>query len=691
MDQVTDKKRWWFLPLMLCLLVLLPSLARALDTTTFTGYFADRKYIRIAPEANTSVVAWVPAGTTLTMTPVSDSYAETTYGDVTGFIYYGDVIRGTDGILASAATPTPAPTATQVPLPLPTATAAADGSAILGQVGTDTPVVAYVAYAATAQAAFAQPTSDAEVSAVFPAYTPFAVVAHNGEYVKIRTGVGDFSYVHASGLYELAKDIPVTEYDAYIDSPKVLYDKPLAGANVAAILTPPSDMTVTAINGDYVRASVAGRSGYILAEEIIRRETATGDTSFATVPQAAILYTSPDAQSFTSEYLPAHTLVEIDATVNGYSRIKASGLYVQNAAVSLLARMTKSPQARYGYWEQDQPLYASTDEPMLPAGVTLRANTLVEVSYELGDFYLVNQDDTLGFVPKEGLQVLSISQEITPIAAYVTREMTLLSQPFSFSTLTGQTLPANTHLWLTEESGQFYRVAVEGATGYISKASVVLLGEDVPSDGFEVYIDDNAPLLHFPSSAYGRNVATLPQNTLVKILATNGDFYYVQSVLGSGYLEKHLAMTMAQAQLSATPAGQTRYYLFLNKSTRELTIYYADDAGNRTESIYKTITVAIGKQTTPTPSGTFTLGGKERWHYFGPSYAPFAIAFTPGKYVHGPLYYSDAETSLNENRIEDFGTMATGGCIRMPYDDALWIYFHCMGDTKLEIVNGVTP
>lgn len=135
-------------------------------------------------------------------------------------------------------------------------------------------------------------------------------------------------------------------------------------------------------------------------------------------------------------------------------------------------------------------------------------------------------------------------------------------------------------------------------------------------------------------------------------------------------------------------AQPQQYYLYLDKGQRLLTIYYADALGNSTGQVYNMVTVAIGKRTTPTPSGTFTLSTQERWHDFGASYAPYAIKYTDGRYLHGPLYAQRDESTIIQSRLGDFGKMATGGCVRMPYDIAEWIYLNCNEGTMLKIVNG---
>ena len=144
-----------------------------------------------------------------------------------------------------------------------------------------------------------------------------------------------------------------------------------------------------------------------------------------------------------------------------------------------------------------------------------------------------------------------------------------------------------------------------------------------------------------------------------------------------------IALSSVQQQSRAQ-----QYYLHLNKSSRVLTIYYADAQGYPTDRIQNAVFVAIGKRTTPTPSGTFVLGTRERWNDFGRSSAPHATEYTDGRYLHGPLYAQKNEATLLHEKLNDFGETVTGGCLRMPYDTAMWIYENCGAGTVLRIVNG---
>ncbi|MDR2504618.1 MAG: L,D-transpeptidase family protein [Oscillospiraceae bacterium] len=183
-----------------------------------------------------------------------------------------------------------------------------------------------------------------------------------------------------------------------------------------------------------------------------------------------------------------------------------------------------------------------------------------------------------------------------------------------------------------------------------------------------------------------RTLLEIPKGSKLIVTPVAGTDYASTTYNGiSGYV-KHLKWQAGEWDETAKPQIPTPlYYLVMNKATHTLTIYAANESGGRTDEIVRVITTAIGKRTTPTPSGTFKLTTREEWHFFGKSYAPFAIEYTNGKYLHGPLYRRKDVTSFIASHEEDIGDDATGGCLRMRYIDIKWIYENCTEGTVLEI------
>jgi lipoprotein-anchoring transpeptidase ErfK/SrfK len=187
-------------------------------------------------------------------------------------------------------------------------------------------------------------------------------------------------------------------------------------------------------------------------------------------------------------------------------------------------------------------------------------------------------------------------------------------------------------------------------------------------------------------------IKNIPADTRLTVELVEGTDYAKTTYKGiTGYV-KHLKFIResggASSASSSVSAAKSDYYLFLNKSTHTLTVYRADENGRRTDTVVRSITTAIGKRSTPTPSGKFTLTTRETWHSFGSSYAPFAVRYASGKYLHGPLYKSKDIDTVISSSVSGIGKNVTGGCLRMSYTNIKWIYDNCISGTILEIVNG---
>lgn len=201
--------------------------------------------------------------------------------------------------------------------------------------------------------------------------------------------------------------------------------------------------------------------------------------------------------------------------------------------------------------------------------------------------------------------------------------------------------------------------------------------------GFMVYAAKQTSL--FSSADASRTLGTIPAGTVVSVLDANHGMAQIAYQDMTGF--SPISAFLAPVSGSQFPVASERYYLFLEKVAFTLTVYAADENGEKTDVVVRSIPVALGKRSTPTPTGIFTLGAKEDWHDFAHTSAPFCIAYTNGRYLHGPLYEAHDFSTLCEYSLEDIGHMRTSGCLRMAYEDAAWLYFHCLSsETTLEIV-----
>lgn len=142
---------------------------------------------------------------------------------------------------------------------------------------------------------------------------------------------------------------------------------------------------------------------------------------------------------------------------------------------------------------------------------------------------------------------------------------------------------------------------------------------------------------------------------------------------------------------SQAPAGDPAlpYYLYYEKGSHTLTVYMLGDDGEYS-MIYASYMTAHGGNKTPT--GTFALGARERWHGWEKSYAQFATLYYGSElYLHSPTYHSMDPNDLWESYYDGehgIGLDSTGGCLRMETAAARFIFENCPEGTLLTIVNG---
>lgn len=102
-------------------------------------------------------------------------------------------------------------------------------------------------------------------------------------------------------------------------------------------------------------------------------------------------------------------------------------------------------------------------------------------------------------------------------------------------------------------------------------------------------------------------------------------------------------------QVICVPVVSNSYRIVINKSAKRLYLY-------RDGTLYKVYPVAIGKPTTPTPTGTFTIANKQV-NPGGPFGTRWMGLSKPHYGIHG------------NNNPPSIGTAASNGCVRMYNED----------------------
>lgn len=142
------------------------------------------------------------------------------------------------------------------------------------------------------------------------------------------------------------------------------------------------------------------------------------------------------------------------------------------------------------------------------------------------------------------------------------------------------------------------------------------------------------------------------------------------------------AMTLGCVTVAKTTNVQAagKYTIKVNLGTNCTTIYKNG----------KAVKAMICSPSNETPTGTFYIPVKYRWHeMIGNCYAQYCSRITTGILFHSVWYYHNGDkSSMSVAAYNVMGQKASHGCVRLLCKDAKWIYDKCPVGTKITIFWG---
>lgn len=144
-------------------------------------------------------------------------------------------------------------------------------------------------------------------------------------------------------------------------------------------------------------------------------------------------------------------------------------------------------------------------------------------------------------------------------------------------------------------------------------------------------------------------------------------------------------LTLAQDELKNT--DPLKYKLYLNVRAQVLTVYAQDDAGDYTRIVRRMLCTS-GQDLTPTPTGTYKVGGRERFGKFANfnnEYARYWTQIVRGIYTHSIMFSDRNAEELKKSPFQTLGKRASHGCIRLYVEDAKWLYYSACPGTTITI------
>ncbi len=143
----------------------------------------------------------------------------------------------------------------------------------------------------------------------------------------------------------------------------------------------------------------------------------------------------------------------------------------------------------------------------------------------------------------------------------------------------------------------------------------------------------------------------------------------------------------ASTEAEAKGKASKQYRIRINKQQNVVTVY-KHVRGKK----YRPHRAFVCSAGTATPTGTFRLREKIRWHeLMGPTYGQYCSRITGSILFHSVWYYKPDKRTQSYIQYNRLGTTASHGCVRLTVWDAKWIYENCPTGTKVVIYNSADP
>jgi len=142
-----------------------------------------------------------------------------------------------------------------------------------------------------------------------------------------------------------------------------------------------------------------------------------------------------------------------------------------------------------------------------------------------------------------------------------------------------------------------------------------------------------------------------------------------------------------------------KYYILLDCKNQIVTVFEKDDNGEYTKVVRRFL-CTTGRteldpndpedEGTPTPTGVFKIGGRERFGKFlafGGTYARYWTQIVGGVYFHSILYGKRDINTLQRGAFRALGSKVSHGCVRLYVEDAKWLYYYACPGTTIKVTN----
>lgn len=163
--------------------------------------------------------------------------------------------------------------------------------------------------------------------------------------------------------------------------------------------------------------------------------------------------------------------------------------------------------------------------------------------------------------------------------------------------------------------------------------------------------------------------------------------------------------TSAYARDELKNTDPEKYYIVLNLNNQYGTVYEKDQNGEYTK-IVRRILCSSGKTGTgeidpetgqkdigsPTPTGIWRIGGRERFGKFADfsgTYARYWTQIVGDNYFHSIMFSKRNLDTMQSNAFRNMGTKQSHGCVRLYVEDAKWLYYYACPGTLINVTDQI--
>lgn len=143
----------------------------------------------------------------------------------------------------------------------------------------------------------------------------------------------------------------------------------------------------------------------------------------------------------------------------------------------------------------------------------------------------------------------------------------------------------------------------------------------------------------------------------------------------TGVADEETQLLLFSEDCKAAQRPSHKYRVEINVSRQKVYVY--EWYYGAYSKLVKTMTCTTGAVDTPTPLGSYRMGGPcGRWYYFKKfdCWAQYASRIVGGILFHSVLYSEKNESTLRKGSVYALGTRGSHGCVRLAVEDAKWIY-----------------